>query len=153
MPRVTPRNSNPARQRAHKTILMPQATDLVLNNGAGSPVAKTFKLYAPSAGFGSVGVWKLEEGVIATVFPVITTSARQTGNRSNKMQGKLKIPSSYTDSVTGLTNVGSSFEFDFSASVPDNFPEALKNDAVAFAKNLIAHALIQSMMRTGTPAT
>jgi hypothetical protein len=132
---------------------MPQAVDLVINNGAGTPVAKTFSLYNPSAGDNAVALWKLKEGTIASVFPQITTSARKTGNSSRKMQGKLRLPSSYTDTVTGLTKVGSAFEFDFSASVPDDFPEALKNDAVAFAKNLIAHALIQTMMRDGQPAT
>lgn len=130
---------------------MPQAVDLVINNGAA--VAKTFALYSPSAGDNSVATWKLKEGTIASVFPVITTSARSTGNQSRKMQGKFRLPSSYTDSVTGLTRVGSGFEFDFSASVPDDFPEALKADAIAFAKNLVAHALIQSMMRDGQPAT
>ncbi len=132
---------------------MPQAIDLVINNGAGTPVAKTFVLYAPSAGDNAVATWKLKEGTIGSVFPMITTLARSTGNASRKMQGKLRIPSSYTDTVTGLTKVGSAYEFDFSASVPDDYPEALKADAVAFAKNLVAHALIQSMMRDGQPAT
>jgi len=132
---------------------MPLAIDLVLANGAGTPVNKTFTLYAPSAGDNSVATWKLKEGTISSVFPVITTSARSTGNSSRKMQGKLRLPSSYTDSVTGLTRVGSAFEFDFSCSIPDDYPEAIKADAVAFAKNLIAHALIQSMMRDGQPAT
>lgn len=132
---------------------MPQAVDLVLANGAGTPVNKTFTLYNPSSGDNAVALWKLKEGTIASVFPAITTLARQTGNASRKMQGKLKLPSSYTDTVTGLTKVGSAFEFDFSASVPDDFPEALKNDAVAFSKNLIASALIQAMMRDGQPAT
>lgn len=132
---------------------MPQAVNLVLNNGAGTPVPKTFTLYAPSAGDGSVATWKLKEGSIGSVFPVITTSARSTGNKSRKMQGKLKLPSSYTDTVTGLTVVGSSYEFDFSASIPDDFPEAIKPDAVAFSANLIANALIKEMMRDGLPAT
>lgn len=132
---------------------MPQAVDLVLNNGAGTPVAKTFVLYAPSAGDNSVATWKLKEGTIGSVFPVITTSARATGNQSRKMQGKLRIPSSYTDTVTGLTKVGSAAEFDWSASIPDDYPEALKADFVAFAKNVTAHSLIQSMMRDGSPAT
>lgn len=129
---------------------MPAAVDLVLNNGAA--VAKTFTLYSPSAGDNSVATWKLKEGTIASVFPVITTSARATGNQSRKMQMKFRLPSSYTETVTGLTKVGSAFEFDGSASVPDDFPEALKADAVAFVKNAIAHALIQAMMRDGQPA-
>jgi hypothetical protein len=133
---------------------MPQAVDpLVLNNGAGTPVPKNFVLYSPAAGDGGVATYKLKEGTIAAVFPTLTLSARATGNKSRKMQGKLRLPSSYTDTVTGLTKVGSGYEFDFSASVPDDFPEALKPDAIAFSKNAIAHALIQAMMRDGQPAT
>jgi hypothetical protein len=132
---------------------MPQAIDIVINNGAGTPVAKTFSLLAPSAGDNSVGTWKLKEGTIASVFPQITSSARSTGNQSRLVQGKLRLPSSYTDSVTGLTKVGSAFEFNFTVTVPDDFPEALKADATAFTKNLMANALIQAMIRDAVPAT
>lgn len=132
---------------------MPQAIDLVINNGASTPVAKTFTLQAPAAGYNSVAMWALKEGTIASVFPKITVLARPTGNSSHKSQIKLQLPSSYTDSVTGLTKVGSAFEADISVSVPNDFPEALKNDAVAFTKNLVAHALIQSVIRDGSPAT
>jgi hypothetical protein len=131
---------------------MPAASNpLVLNNGAA--VAKNFVLYAPSAGDNSVATWKLKEGTIGAVFPVVSTSARPTGNQSRKMQGKLRIPSSFTDTVTGLTKVGSAAEFDFSASVPDDFPEALKADFLAYAKNLVANAMIQAQMQDGQPAT
>lgn len=133
---------------------MPAASNpLVLKNGAGTPVDKNFVLYAPSAGDNSVAVWKLKEGTIGAVFPLVSTLARPTGNNSRKMQGKLRVPSSYTDTVTGLTKVGSSAEFDFSASMPDDFPEALKADFLAFAKNLVAHAMVQAQMQDGQPAT
>jgi hypothetical protein len=95
----------------------------------------------------------LKEGTIASVFPQITSSARSTGNQSRLVQGKLRLPSSYTDSVTGLTKVGSAFEFNFTVTVPDDFPEALKADATAFTKNLMANALIQAMIRDAVPAT
>lgn len=132
---------------------MPQAVDLVINNGAGTPVAKTFILMAPAAGDNSLATWKLKEGTISSVFPLITALARQTGNQSRTAQIKLRVPSSYTDSVTGLTKVGSAFEANISVSVPDDFPEALKNDAVAFTANLINATLIKSMMRDASPAT
>jgi hypothetical protein len=125
----------------------------VLNNGAGTPVAKTFTLYTPAAGDNSVAEWGLKEGVISSVFPRVTALARRTGNASRKVQLKLRIPSSYTDTVTGLTKVGTAFEADISCSVPDDYPESLKADAIAFTKNLVAHALIQSMIRDGLPAT
>lgn len=132
---------------------MPQATDLVINNGAGTPVAKTFTLYTPAAGDGSIAKWALKEGVIASVFPAITASARQTGNSSRLLQLKLRIPSSYTDTVTGLTKVGSAFEANISCTVPEDYPEALKNDAVAFTANLVANTLVKSMIRDALPAT
>lgn len=132
---------------------MPQATDLVLNNGAGTPVAKTFSLYNPAAGDNAIAAWKLKEGTISSVFPVITALARATGNQSRMTQIKLRIPSSYTETVNGLTKVGSAYEANISVSVPDDYPEALKADAIAFTKNLVAHALIQSMIRDGLPAT
>lgn len=132
---------------------MPQATDLVINNGAGTPVAKTFTLLAPAAGYNAVAEWALKEGTISSVFPRVTALARPTGNQSKKTQIKLKVPSSYTDTVTGLTKVGSAFEADISVSVPNDFPESLKNDAVAFTANLVASTLVKAMIRDGSPAT
>lgn len=132
---------------------MPQATDLVINNGAGTPVAKTFSLMTPAAGDQSPARWALKEGTISSVFPSILAVSRQTQNASRKLAMRVKVPSSYTDTVTGLTKVGSSFEANIDVTVPDDFPEALKNDATAFTKNFVAHALIQAMIRDALPAT
>ncbi len=132
---------------------MPQAANLVINNGAGTPVAKTFELNSPASGDGGVAEWALKEGVISSIFPKVTAQARRTGNNSRKTSIKLRLPSSYTDTVTGLTKVGSAFELNIEASVPDDFPEALKNDAAAFSANLVANAIIKAMIRDGLPAT
>lgn len=131
---------------------MPQATDLVLDNGAGTPVAKTFALMSPASD-GNVASWRLAEGTISSVFPTITATARKTGNASRKTQWKLRVPSSYTDSVTGLTKVGSAMEANIDVSVPDDFPETLKPDAMAFLKNLVAHALYQAAAKDGLSTT
>jgi hypothetical protein len=130
---------------------MPQAIDLVLKNAAA--VDKTFVLYNPSAGDNSLANWKLKEGSISSVFPWITALARVTANKSRTAQIKFRMPSSFTDTVTGLTQVGSACEVNISVSVPDEFPEALKADMVAFTGNLVNHALIKSIMRDAIPAT
>lgn len=130
---------------------MPQATDLVIKNNAA--VDKTFTLLSPAAGDNALASWALKEGSISSVFPKITALARPTGNAARRVQIKLRIPSSYTDTVTGLTQVSSAFEADIYATVPDNYPEALKNDAVAFTKNLVATTLAQAMIRDGLSAT
>lgn len=126
---------------------MPQATDLVVENGASTPVDKTFTLITPAAGDGGIARWALKEGTISSVFPVFTASANQSGNASRTLKCKFRLPSSFTDTVTGLTNVSSAAEFNATSSVPLNFPEDLKDDYVAFATNLFRTALVRSMMR------
>lgn len=129
---------------------MPQQTNLVINDNAA--VARTFEAISPGS-YGTVAEWVYKSGVVSTVFPRVTALATKTQNQSNKLSVKLKIPSSYVDTATGLTKAGTACEFNITASVPDAFPEALRADAVAFAKNLVAHTLIQAMLKDAVPAT
>lgn len=129
---------------------MPQATDLTIANAA--EVDKTFTLLTPAAGDGGVAEWALREGTISTVFPRLTLSASKKATaRSAKV--KFRLPSSYTDTVTGLTNVGSFAEFNGTWVVPDDFPEALRADFPVFVKNAIATALLIACAKDGLPAT
>lgn len=130
---------------------MPQAIDLVVKNGAATPVDKTFTLISPAAGNGSIAHWALKEGVISSIFPRFTAAAQRNG-QSGKLRMKLTVPASYTDSVTGLTSVKSNFMVEVNVAVPDDFPEANKADAVAFAVNLIGHNLIKAMIRDAVGA-
>lgn len=130
---------------------MPQATDLVIKNAAG--VDKTFKLITPAAGDGGVAEWALKEGTISSVFPRLTASAVRSKNRARKLRTKTTLPASWTDAVTGLTNVGSRAEFNAEVTIPDDLPEVLKDDFVAFATNFFKTALVQAMIRDALPAT
>lgn len=132
---------------------MPQATDITVNNGAGTPVAKTFTLISPSAGDGGLAQWALKEGTISAVFPSLSAMAGRTGNNSRKLTVKFRLPSSYTDSVSGLTMVSSSAEMNVTFSVPNSFPESLKADYVAFATNILSSTLFKAMIRDAYPAT
>lgn len=130
---------------------MPQAADIIVNNGAS--VAKTFTLIHPSAGLGGLASWSLKEGAISAVFPTLTAMATRSATGMRTLQLKVALPSSYTDSSTGLTSVGSRTEVHVTVRVPDTFPESLKNDHVAFATNLINSALIKALIRDAVPAT
>lgn len=129
---------------------MPQATNLVIKNAAN--VDKTFTLMSPAAGDGGIAMWALKEGTISSVFPKITISASPTPRGRNATL-KLRFPSSYTDSVTGLTNVNSSAEVNIKVAVPDDYPEALKDDFAAYVKNAIANAVVLACVRDAVPAT
>lgn len=132
---------------------MPQAIDLTVKNGASTPVDKTFTLISPAAGDDSLAQWALKEGSISAVFPSFTAMARKTGNQSRQLKMKLRLPSSYTDSVTGLTQVGTGAEMNVTFAIPDTFPESLKGDFVAFAVNLLNHTMVKAMVRDAYSAT
>lgn len=130
---------------------MPQAVNLVVKNA--SAVDKTFTLITPASGDGSIAEWALKEGTISSVFPRLTASASKTSNGSRSLKVKFILPSSYQDTVTGLTNVGSRAQFHVSVSVPDDFPESKKDDFVAFSTLAFRTALMQEMIRDAVPAT
>ena len=132
---------------------MPQAQNLVVKNGAATPVDKTFVLMSPAAGDGGLAEWVLKEGTISVAFPVFTAMATKTGNGARNLKLKLKMPSSYTSPVTGLTNVGSNADFNVSLTIPNTYPEALKDDFTAFAVNLLTTSLVKAMIRDAISAT
>lgn len=132
---------------------MPQATDLVVKNGASTPVDKTFTLISPAAGDGGIASWALREGVISSVFPTFTTMARATAANSRQVRVKYRQPSSYTDAVTGRTLVASGAEMNVTFSIPNDFPEALKADYVAFSLNLLTTPLVRAQIRDAFSAT
>ena len=130
---------------------MPQAADITVKNGAA--IDKTFTLLAPAAGMGGIAMWALKEGTISAVFPTFSARATTNANAVNHLRLKFELPSSYTDTVTGLTNVGSGVLMDASFRVPSNFPESLKNDYVAFVSNLMGNTLVKAMIRDALSAT
>lgn len=132
---------------------MPQQTDLVVKNGAATPIDKTFTAISPASGDGGIASWWLREGSISAVFPVFTASATRTGNRSRNLKMKLRVPSSYNDAVTGLTSVGSAAEINFVVSIPDDFPEDKKADFQAFASNIVNTVLVKTMIKDALGAT
>lgn len=126
---------------------MPQATDIVVKNGATTPVDKTFTLVSPAAGDGGVALWYLKEGPVSAAFIAFTASAHKTGNASRKLNLRLTFPSSYTDVSTGKTVLGPRALVNFTVSIPDDFPESAKNDLSAFTANLINHSLVKAAAR------
>ena len=125
---------------------MPQAANLVVKNGASTPVDKTFTLISPAAGDGSMAVWALKEGSISAVFPQLTAMANATPT-ARKLKVRFRLPSSFTDAVTGRTMVASRAEMNVDFTIPADFPEALKDDFVAYSVNIAATELLKAMIR------
>lgn len=130
---------------------MPQAADLTVQNGAG--VDKTFTLLSPAPGNGSPAEWAQKTGATSTAYPTFSLSAQKTQNRSRQVRVKTRVPAVYTSVTTGLPVVSSIVEFNGTFTVPDDFPDDQKDDAVAYATNVLATTIVKACLRDGLPAT
>lgn len=124
---------------------MPQATStIVLKNAAD--VDKTFNLAAPASGYGGVCEYVLKEGSVSTAFKRLTYVATQ-GRTAGTANMKLSCPTTIVEPSTGLVRITDKFEIYVKAVSPFAFPEAEKDDVIAFAKNAVAHAITQAFLR------
>lgn len=130
---------------------MPQAANLTVKNAAN--VDKTFTLLSPAPGYGAPAEWALREGATSVVYPSFSLAASKTQNRSRKVAVKVRVPAVYVSVATGLPVVSSSMEFNGTLSVPDDFPDAQKDDGIAYTTNILTTVLVKSCMRDGLPAT
>lgn len=126
------------------------ANNITVKNG--SNVDKTFTLLSPAAGYGSIAAWALKEGVISTIFPKLTVTAMQ-GPNSSSAHIKITLPSSYQDAVTGLTVVKNRAEANLKLAIPADFPEALKDDWLAYVTNLLKSPELAAAIRDALPRT
>jgi len=121
---------------------MPQAADFTINNGAGTPVAKTFTLLAPAAGVNGEAKWELREGANSTVFPRFSAVLRPDPSvKGFSSVMKHRYPAAYTDTTTGLVKPSAVAEFVGTVKMPDDFPETDKANFVAFIVNSVANSL------------
>lgn len=133
---------------------MPQATDLVINDGLATPVARTFALLTPSASDGSAAIWQYKAGANSSVFPTITSSARKNAARdARKLDLTVKVPYAITDTAVNVVRPGSSVMMNVTVTVPDDYPEASKADATAFMVNVFTTTLVKAMVRDAISAT
>lgn len=130
---------------------MPQATNLVVKNATN--VDTTFTLLTPAAGYGGIAEWANKVGATSTVYPSFTMAATKTQSRSRKVTVKVNVPASYTSVTTGLPVVSSTMVFHGTLTVPDDYPDNQKDDAVAYLANLLGTTLVKACLRDALPAT
>lgn len=127
---------------------MPQANNLTIKNAAA--VDKTFTLYAPAPGDQGFAQWKLKEGADSRFFPTLLIGTK-VSNGARKLTLRLKIPRTPLAGDNGGPAASCFAALD--VTVPDQFPEDMKNDWVAYLKNVIANVDVQAALRDATPLT
>lgn len=129
---------------------MPQAINLSLTNHAA--VAKTFALASPASAT-SPAVWLLREGANQSVFPKVEQSSRKNGSGdARKVQLTVTVPVGTVDAA-GATRRAAAMQFNVDCTIPDLVPDAIRNDAIAFAASAMANALLKECFFTGYAAT
>lgn len=126
---------------------MPQIANITVKNAA--LVDKTFTVLTPAGGDGGVARFAIREGTAPAAFPVASVVARATTNGSRKTTVKVNVPQSYVDPVSGLVKKGPAFEMNVDASMPDSYPESMRDDAVAYGVNFLASTLMRDTLRNG----
>lgn len=127
---------------------MPQANNLVIMNGAA--VNKTFTLFAPAPGDTGNATWKLKEGADSRYFPTLTVGTKVSPT-ARKLTLRLRVP---RDPLTGDNGGPAASCFAaLDVTVPDQFPESMKNDWVAYVSNVLNHSDIKAALRDAVPLT
>lgn len=130
---------------------MPQIGNVVINDGAGTPVAHTF---APVTINGPLASYADRSGGIAVGFPTITASLTSPTKTSRLYKARLRVVVPVLETLSNSTVSGilpaPTKGYDMTADMTFLMPErsTLQNrkDLLAFAKNLLANALVTAVI-------
>lgn len=128
------------------------ASNLVLNDGLGSPVARTFSVVQPYMGSKQPARWAYRPAAATdrTLDCLVEIGYKRVGSVTHT---PLKVQVPYTVTENGVVERGLTI-FDSQSGgyrIPDNAPAATVSDLEAFVRNFQAHATISAAIKTGTP--
>lgn len=125
---------------------MGQATNIVINDGAATPVAVTF---TPVKASPELSVFKDRRLSKFIYWPEITVSTELPTTKRNTTKGEVRVAVPVIDAVTGT--VTDTIRGTASFIVPQTAVVADVNNAYAFLANALAHALLKAAMRDCDP--
>lgn len=131
---------------------MAAIADIVIADGQTTPVNKTF---GPDSIKNDVAQWFDRSGGIAVGYPTITTSvrppSRNSTSRVNKVQVKIVVP--VLEQVAPSTIWTKAYECTFTGEFLMHERATLQNrkDILAFAKNLLGHAVATNAVHNLEP--
>ena len=125
---------------------MGQATNVVLHDGAGTPVAVTF---TPVKASPELSVWKDRRLAKFAYWPEVTISTELPTTKRNTTRAQLRVAVPVVDAVTGLVTDTIRGSVDF--IIPQTAAASDVNNAYAWLTNGLANALLKSAMRDCDP--
>ena len=125
---------------------MPAIATITINDGAGAPVAHNF---SPSGITGDVAKYHDRVGGISVGFPAITISSVSPTKTSRLYKARMKIVLPVLENTSGTASNGftpaptKAYDLiaDMTFILPERSTQQNRKDLLAFAKNLLAHAV------------
>jgi hypothetical protein len=132
---------------------MPAFANIVLNDGAGTPVAHTF---APNTLVGTLSTFADRSGGIAVGYPVISISSVSPSKTSRlyKVRAKIVMPvlevvnSSTYSGITPAPTKAYDMTADMTFFIPERSTLQQRKDILAFAKNFLSNAVATALVET-----
>jgi hypothetical protein len=129
---------------------MPDMANITVKKDDGTTDV-TYSVVTASGGDKSPAVWR-DNGFGGTPGqrPELRLASQPNGDGTGrKLVGSFTYPSLYTDTSTGLTKVGTRANFQFTAFMPAEMPDAFAAEFGAQIGNLLAAALIEDCLTIG----
>lgn len=133
---------------------MANQANLVLNNGAATPVAKTFTPYQPYGGKDRPAVWLLKEGSTPLAHVRIEVSMQRNAQGTTRITPKIIVPYVTNDIVAGPKLVSKAIYDTASGGyvIPENAVQTQIDDLEAYSKNLMTSTVIRDWVKNFDPA-
>jgi len=130
---------------------MPAIGNIVINDGAATPVAHTF---APVAVNGDLASYADRSGGISVGYPTITASLAAPSKTSRLYKARIKVVMPVLETISNSTMSGiapaPTKAYDITADMTFLMPERStlqdRKNILAFAKNLLANAVVTALV-------
>lgn len=127
---------------------MSQASALVINDGAATPVATTFN---PESITPALSSFADRASGVAMAFRRIKVSNSFANGKSKVNRAKMSVEIPITAVVDGVNTIAYTLRANLDIILPDGATDAQRKDLYAFVKNGLANTLIQGALRDLDP--
>lgn len=121
---------------------MGQISNLVLKNGVATPADVTFTPVYPMVGE-SPAYWTFRNDALLSARQDVKMSITENNNGTSRVRGSVTLPVVATDTA-GVKSIQHKNLFSFEFVLPSSSAAADRKDIMAYAKNLLSHAIVTS---------
>lgn len=120
--------------------------NIVIGDGQSTPVNRTFELFTPQVATNPAILFQKAGGITKLNERMELLQKRAGGGSAYRTEALLRLPRTI-DATLGVVETAI---IDIKITIPDGFSQAMRDDIAAYAKNLLAHATVQTAIKSVT---